>query len=69
VDGRLPRLTNSFTTLSGGDILKLLDSYKGIATMHVQDGKSCFFWLDLWNGRVLQQVYLELFSFAKNAHM
>jgi hypothetical protein len=31
-----------------------------MAMVHIQDGKSCFFWLDFWNGKVLQQVYPEL---------
>ena len=40
-----------------------------MAMVHVQDGKSCFFWLDLWNNRVLHQDYPELFSFAKDAYI
>jgi hypothetical protein len=58
-DGKLPRPTfrGSFWWR---DILELLDSFKGMAMVHIQDGKSCFFWLDFWNGKVLQQVYPEL---------
>jgi len=32
------------------DILKLLDSFKGMATVIVQDGKTCFLRDDLWEG-------------------
>ena len=35
------------------DTLKLLDSFKGMAMVNVQDGKSCYFWLDLWDNIVL----------------
>ena len=41
----------------GRDILKHLVSFKGMAAAHVQDDKSCLFWLDLWNNRVLHQDY------------
>jgi len=50
------------------DLLKLIDKFKGMAMVTVKDGKSCFFWLDLWNGRVLSQAFPELFSFVKNQH-
>ena len=50
------------------DLLKLIEKFKGMAMVTVKDGKSCFFWLDLWNGRVLSQAVPELFSFVKNQH-
>jgi len=34
---------------------------------NVFDGASCFFWIDLWNGQVLQHTYPELFSYSKHA--
>jgi len=37
-----------------------------MATVSVKDGKSSYLWLDLWNGRLLLQDYLELNSFGKN---
>jgi hypothetical protein len=68
-EGRLPRLTNHFRGLFWWrDLLKLLDSFKGMTMVNVQDGKSCFFWLDLWNHNVLQLVYPELCSFAKDTY-
>lgn len=49
--GKLSRLTNNFKgSFCWKDILKLLDSYKGMAMANISDGSSCFFWLDLRNG-------------------
>jgi hypothetical protein len=43
-NGKLPRLTNSFRgSFWWKDILKLLDSFKGLAMTNVFDGASCFF--------------------------
>jgi len=49
--------------------LKLLDSFKGMAMVNIPDGKSCYFWLDLWSHNVLQLVYPELCSFAKDIYI
>jgi len=48
------------------DILKLIDSFKGLAMIHVSDGATCLFLDDLWNSRVPRLSYPELFSFAKD---
>ena len=48
------------------DVLKLLDSFKGMAMINIQDGRTCLFWEDLWNNRVPKLHFPELFSFAKN---
>jgi hypothetical protein len=62
-DGKLPYLASNLrVSFWWRDLLKLLDSYKGLAMVSVQNGTSCFFWLDLWNGQVLQQIFPELFS-------
>jgi len=42
------------------DLLKLLDSYKGMATVLFRNGTSCFFWLDLWNRQALCLHFLAL---------
>lgn len=47
------------------DVLKLLDKFKGMAKVTVNDGRSCFFWEDLWGDDTLVHKYPELFSFAK----
>ena len=47
------------------DNLKLLESFKGMASVCLQDGSSCYFWTDLWDGHVHSQIFPELFSFAK----
>jgi hypothetical protein len=39
------------------DILKLTDQFKGIAMVSVRDGKSCFLWHDLWDGRICSQAF------------
>jgi hypothetical protein len=46
-------------------VLKLLDKFKGMAKVTVNDGRSCFFWEDLWGDDTLVHKYPELFSFAK----
>lgn len=48
------------------DILKLLDKFKGMAKVNINNGKSCYLWLDMWDDKVPKQVFLELFSFAKS---
>jgi hypothetical protein len=64
-DGKLPIKPNkgSFWWKS---ILKLLDIYKGIAHVTAGVGDIVLFWKDLWNGRILQQSYPQLYSFAIN---
>jgi len=47
------------------DILKLLDKYKGLASVSISDGRTCLLWWDLWEGQVCAQVYPELFTFAR----
>lgn len=48
------------------DILKLLDSYKGITRINLQSGSTYFLWFDLWDDRVHNQSYPKLFSYAKS---
>jgi hypothetical protein len=47
------------------DILKLLDTFKGLASVSLQNGRSCNMWTDLWGSLVPCQAFPELFSFAK----
>lgn len=51
------------------DVVKLLDTYKGIAFPTIADGSTVLFWHDLWNGTILSQTNPQLFSFAKNANI
>ena len=46
--------------------MKLLDKYKGMASVLVFNGKTCLFWDDVWNDQVRRIQYPELHSFAKN---
>jgi hypothetical protein len=48
-------------------MLKLLNTYKGISQANVGVGDTIMLWGDLWNERILQNDYPELFSFAKNS--
>lgn len=66
-DGKLQRfITNFKGSLWWRDLLKLLGSYKRMAMATIHSGSSCFFWLDLWGGQVLQHTFLELFSFCRD---
>jgi len=47
------------------DILKLLDKFKGLASVQVKDGVSCLFWDDSWVGQSLKLSFPELNSFTK----
>lgn len=44
--------------------MKLLDSYKGLAAVSLNNGSSCKLWDDLWAGRVPKLAFPELYSFA-----
>ena len=48
------------------DVLKLLPDFKSIATPHVENGESIFFWHDNWGNQSLVVEAPELFSYAKN---
>jgi hypothetical protein len=47
-------------------MLKHLTTYKGLAQVKYGAGDTILFWSDLWNGKILQTDYPQLFSFAKN---
>jgi hypothetical protein len=49
--------------------LKLLDSYKALARCNIGDGKSVFFWGDLWNDQCLHQKFPHLITFAKKTNI
>jgi hypothetical protein len=46
-------------------ILKLLNTYKGVAQAQFGSSDTILFWTDMWNGRVLQLSFPQLFLFAK----
>jgi hypothetical protein len=48
------------------DNLKLLNCFKGIAQVTAGKGDTMSFWQDLWNGKILNQVYPHLFSLTNN---
>jgi len=47
------------------DILKLLECYKSFSAVQIQNGQSCFFWMDKWNQQPMLSENPELYSFAK----
>ena len=51
-NGSLPSTSNLKDSFWWKDILKLLDSFKGLASTIVKDGVTCLFWDDLWLGKV-----------------
>jgi hypothetical protein len=48
------------------DLLKLCDTYRGIAKCSIGDGSTVLFWSDIWNDLLLQDKFPRLFSFAKD---
>lgn len=54
---RLPNTATPKGSLWWRDVLKLLEKYKGMASVLVSDGKTCLFWDDLWNGQVRRLQY------------
>ena len=68
-DASLPTPSKRKGSFWWKDILKLIDSFKGLAMIHVSDGATCLFLDDLWNSRVPRLSYPELFSFAKDPHI
>ena len=48
------------------DILKLLETFKSLSKVNVQNGQTCLFWQDNWMQQPLKSDYPELYSFAKN---
>ena len=64
-NGSLPSVSQRHGSFWWSDILKLLDSFKGMAMVNVFSGKTCLFWDDLWLNRVPKHHYPHLYSFAK----
>jgi hypothetical protein len=46
----------------------MIDLYKAMPKCNLGDGKSAFFWYDLWLDACLQQKFPHLLSFAKKAN-
>jgi hypothetical protein len=45
-------------------VLKLLNKYKGISMVQIQNGATVSLWNDLWNGQVRKRTLPELYSFS-----
>lgn len=46
------------------NILKLLNSYKGLSIVQLQNGSTCILWDDMWAHMVPKLPFRELYSFA-----
>jgi hypothetical protein len=64
-NGKLPSITVPKGSFWWRDTLKLLDKYKGLASVTIFSGQTCLFWDDLWHGEVRKLTFPELQSFAK----
>lgn len=51
------------------DVLKLMDDFKGMASVTIFDGSLCSLWDDLWAGKVPRMAFPELFSFSKRRNI
>lgn len=43
----------------------MLDKFKGMARVEINNGQSYFFWDDLWGSEILSHKFPELFSYAR----
>jgi hypothetical protein len=64
-NGKLPSTTKK-GSFWWRDLLKLLDTYKGMACSNPFSGSTTYLWDVLWNGIVPKLRFPELFSFARN---
>jgi hypothetical protein len=46
-------------------LLKLCDTFKGIASCSVGNGSTVKFWSEVWNGNFLEHKFSRLFFYAK----
>lgn len=51
------------------DVLKLLDKFKGMARVEINNGKSCLLWEDLWENEPIIHKCPELYSFVKKKNI
>jgi hypothetical protein len=43
----------------------VLDKFKGMAKVNINNGKSCYLWPDMWDDKVPNHTFPELLPFAK----
>jgi hypothetical protein len=66
--GKLPRNTKK-GSFWWKDVLKLLDKFKGMARVEINNGKSCLLWEDLWGNEPVMHSCPELYSFVKKKNI
>jgi hypothetical protein len=50
-------------------ILKLLNTFNGIAEAEAGTGRTILFWKDVWNGCIMEISYPHLYSFTKSENI
>jgi hypothetical protein len=65
-EGEVPHAGKDRGSFWWKDLLKLCDTYRGIAKCTVGDGTTVLFWSDIWNDLLLQDKFPRLFSCARN---
>jgi hypothetical protein len=68
-NGELPQPENEKGSFWWKYLLKLCDTFKGIANCPIGNGTTVRFWLEVWNGNLLEHKFPRLFSFAKNKNI
>jgi hypothetical protein len=63
-NGELPQPSKGRGSFWWKDLLKLMDTFRGIAQCMVGDGTTIMFWSDMRNGHLLQQKFSMLYSYA-----
>lgn len=46
------------------DVLKLLDKFKGISVVNINDGRTCSLWEDIWNN-IFQLKLIPIYFFSQ----
>jgi hypothetical protein len=65
-EGEVPHASKDRCLFWWKDLLKLCDTYRGIAKCTVGDRTTVLFWSDILNDLLLENKFPRLFSFAKN---
>jgi hypothetical protein len=68
-NGEVPHSSGPKGSFWRKDILKLCDTFRGIASCKVGSGDTILFWSGTWNDMVMQYKFPRLFSYAKNKNI
>jgi hypothetical protein len=68
-NGELPQLENERGSFWWKDLVKLHDSFKGIANCSIGNVSTVKFWSQVWNGKLLEHKFPRIFSYAKKKNI